>query len=132
MPDLTLTFTNPRLLDDVSFHPCVRFKKWEVYCAYFPPLSSHYSLLCFRMIVFYHLYHLMVTFVLYPIILVHKSLSFFFLIKVLLSILSLSISSIGVPIYLKHNIQFREGSAGRFEVTIGPKQTMGKTVCFKN
>lgn len=20
---------NPRLLDDVSFHPCVRFKRWE-------------------------------------------------------------------------------------------------------
>jgi hypothetical protein len=30
MPNLTLIFTNPRLLDDVSFHPCVRLKKWEV------------------------------------------------------------------------------------------------------
>ena len=30
MPDLTLSFVNPRLLDDVSFHPCVRFKRWEV------------------------------------------------------------------------------------------------------
>lgn len=29
MPDLSLSFVNPRLLDDVSFHPCVRFKKWE-------------------------------------------------------------------------------------------------------
>uniref|UniRef100_T1J7Z7 MHD domain-containing protein n=1 Tax=Strigamia maritima TaxID=126957 RepID=T1J7Z7_STRMM len=29
MPDLTLTFLNPRLFDDVSFHPCVRFKRWE-------------------------------------------------------------------------------------------------------
>jgi AP-3 complex subunit mu len=29
MPDLTLTFMNPRLLDDVSFHPCVRHKRWE-------------------------------------------------------------------------------------------------------
>ncbi|EDM09018.1 adaptor-related protein complex 3, mu 2 subunit, isoform CRA_b [Rattus norvegicus] len=29
MPDLTLSFMNPRLLDDVSFHPCVRFKRWE-------------------------------------------------------------------------------------------------------
>ncbi|CAF4942128.1 unnamed protein product, partial [Rotaria socialis] len=29
MPDLTLSFINPRLLDDVSFHPCVRLKKWE-------------------------------------------------------------------------------------------------------
>lgn len=29
MPDLTLCFSNPRILDDVSFHPCVRFKRWE-------------------------------------------------------------------------------------------------------
>lgn len=29
MPDLTLSFINPRLFDDVSFHPCVRFKRWE-------------------------------------------------------------------------------------------------------
>ncbi|CAF4788135.1 unnamed protein product, partial [Rotaria sp. Silwood2] len=30
MPDLTLNFVNPRLLDDISFHPCVRLRKWEV------------------------------------------------------------------------------------------------------
>jgi AP-3 complex subunit mu len=29
-PDLTLLFVNPKLLDDVSFHPCIRLKKWEV------------------------------------------------------------------------------------------------------
>ena len=29
MPDLSMTFVNPRLFDDVSFHPCVRYKKWE-------------------------------------------------------------------------------------------------------
>lgn len=29
MPDLTLSFVNPRIFDDVSFHPCVRFKRWE-------------------------------------------------------------------------------------------------------
>lgn len=29
MPDLTLTFLNARLFDDVSFHPCVRFRRWE-------------------------------------------------------------------------------------------------------
>lgn len=28
MPDLTLTFANPRVLDDVSFHPCVRLQSW--------------------------------------------------------------------------------------------------------
>lgn len=29
MPDLTLSFMNPKLFDDTSFHPCVRFKRWE-------------------------------------------------------------------------------------------------------
>lgn len=29
MPDLTLTFMNSRILDDVSFHPCVRYRRWE-------------------------------------------------------------------------------------------------------
>jgi len=29
MPDLCLSLINPRLLDDVSFHPCVRLKRWE-------------------------------------------------------------------------------------------------------
>ena len=28
-PDLLLSYVNPRIFDDVSFHPCVRFKKWE-------------------------------------------------------------------------------------------------------
>ncbi|RUS83899.1 hypothetical protein EGW08_008313 [Elysia chlorotica] len=35
---------------------------------------------------------------------------------------------VAIPLYLRHNITFREGSAGRFEVTIGPKQTMGKSI----
>jgi hypothetical protein len=39
-----------------------------------------------------------------------------------------SFSTIAIPIYVKHNIQYREGSSGRFELTVGPKQTMGKTV----
>ena len=29
MPDLTLSFVNPALLDDVSLHPCVRVFRWE-------------------------------------------------------------------------------------------------------
>lgn len=35
MPDLTLSFVNSRLFDDVSFHPCVRFKRWEVILNFF-------------------------------------------------------------------------------------------------
>uniref|UniRef100_A0A183CCL0 MHD domain-containing protein n=1 Tax=Globodera pallida TaxID=36090 RepID=A0A183CCL0_GLOPA len=29
MPDLSMTLANSRILDDVSFHPCVRFRRWE-------------------------------------------------------------------------------------------------------
>lgn len=29
MPDLTLMFNNPHIMDDVSFHPCVRYARWE-------------------------------------------------------------------------------------------------------
>ncbi|KAH9395675.1 AP-3 complex subunit mu-2 [Tyrophagus putrescentiae] len=29
MPDLCLSFVNPNLFDDVSFHPCIRFRRWE-------------------------------------------------------------------------------------------------------
>lgn len=38
-------------------------------------------------------------------------------------------SLVAIPVYVKHNITFREGSSqGRFELTLGPKQTMGKAV----
>ena len=33
-----------------------------------------------------------------------------------------------VPIYVRHSIQFREGSNGKFEVTIGPKPGLGKII----
>ncbi|CAM2698179.1 unnamed protein product [Rotaria socialis] len=90
MPDLTLSFINPRLLDDVSFHPCVRLKKWESerVLSFIPPDGN------FRLIS----YHIGTQ------------------------------NSISIPVYVKHNIQFREGSGGRFELTVGPKQTMGKTL----
>lgn len=29
MPDLTLIFYNPRILDDVAFHPCIRYSRWD-------------------------------------------------------------------------------------------------------
>ncbi|GAB1223310.1 hypothetical protein ENUP19_0141G0012 [Entamoeba nuttalli] len=29
IPDVTLRFDNPQIMDDVSFHPCVRIGKWE-------------------------------------------------------------------------------------------------------
>ncbi|KAL3870481.1 hypothetical protein ACJMK2_038536 [Sinanodonta woodiana] len=90
MPDLTLSFINPRLLDDVSFHPCIRFKRWEGerVLSFVPPDGN------FRLIS----YHIA------------------------------SNNTVAIPIQLRHNILYREGSAGKFDVQISPKQTMGKTV----
>lgn len=49
MPDLTLSFVNPRLLDDVSFHPCIRFKRWESekVLSFVPP-DGHFRLLSYQ------------------------------------------------------------------------------------
>ncbi|XP_018424797.1 PREDICTED: AP-3 complex subunit mu-1 [Nanorana parkeri] len=91
MPDLTLSFMNPRLLDDVSFHPCVRFKRWESerVLSFIPP-DGNFQLMSYRVS---------------------------------------SQNLVAIPVYVKHNIVFQEnGSSGRFDVTVGPKQNMGKTV----
>lgn len=42
MPDLTMHFSNPKLLDDVSFHPCIRFRNWETnkVLSFVPPDGS--------------------------------------------------------------------------------------------
>ncbi|KAL5012771.1 hypothetical protein ScPMuIL_011322 [Solemya velum] len=90
MPDLTLSFVNSRLLDDISFHPCIRFKRWESekVLSFVPPDGN------FRLIS----YHIA------------------------------SNNMVAMPVYLRHSISFREGGSGRFDVTVGPKQTMGKTV----
>ena len=38
-------------------------------------------------------------------------------------------SLVAIPVYVKHTISFRDSSSlGRFEITVGPKQTMGKTI----
>lgn len=49
MPDLTLSFMNARLLDDVSFHPCIRYKRWEAerVISFVPPDGS-FRLLSFN------------------------------------------------------------------------------------
>ncbi|KAF7652533.1 hypothetical protein LDENG_00095040 [Lucifuga dentata] len=91
MPDLTLSFMNPRLLDDVSFHPCVRFKRWESDCVLsFIPPDGNFTLMT---------YHISAQ------------------------------NLVAIPVYVKHNISFFEtGSCGRLDLTVGPKQTMGKMV----
>lgn len=37
-------------------------------------------------------------------------------------------NSIVIPIYVKHQIQFKEGSNGKFDVSIGPRPGLGKIV----
>ena len=38
-------------------------------------------------------------------------------------------SLVAIPVYVKHSISFKENSScGRFDITIGPKQNMGKTI----
>ena len=29
MPDMTLSFANPSIIDEVNFHPCVRLSRYE-------------------------------------------------------------------------------------------------------
>lgn len=49
MPDLTLFFNRPELMDDVSFHRCVRHKVWEKskQISFIPP-DGKFKLLTFR------------------------------------------------------------------------------------
>lgn len=89
MPDLTLSFVNPRLLDDVSFHPCVRLKRWESERVFsFIPPDGAFQLCSYQVS---------------------------------------SQSMVAIPIYVRHNVQYA-GSGGKFELVVGPRQTMGKTI----
>jgi len=49
MPDLTLNFVNPGLLDDVSLHPCVRVFRWEKsrVISFVPP-DGRFKLMSYR------------------------------------------------------------------------------------
>lgn len=49
MPDLTLSFTNPHILDDVSLHPCVRYNRFETnkVLSFVPP-DGNYKLMSYR------------------------------------------------------------------------------------
>uniref|UniRef100_A0A914WDF8 MHD domain-containing protein n=1 Tax=Plectus sambesii TaxID=2011161 RepID=A0A914WDF8_9BILA len=88
MPDLTMTFMNPRLLDDVSFHPCVRFKRWEnERLLSFVPPDGNFRLLS---------YHIG------------------------------SQSMVAIPMYVRHSIVLKDGTGGKIDLTVGPKQSMGK------
>ena len=138
IPDLTLTFVNPRLLDDVSFHPCVRFKRSLIKFHSFLHLLIHSTITSPIDLLIY-----LITYI--PPIVLHfvphltssvrrweneKILSFippdgnFRLISYHISTNNMVV----IPVYLKHQISFREGIGGRLDITVGPKQTMGKVV----
>ncbi|CBI39623.3 hypothetical protein VitviT2T_020810 [Vitis vinifera] len=49
LPDLTLSFANPSILNDVRFHPCVRFRPWESnnILSFVPP-DGQFKLMSYR------------------------------------------------------------------------------------
>ncbi|CAG0921700.1 unnamed protein product [Notodromas monacha] len=101
MPDLTMTFVNPRLLEDVSFHPCVRFRRWEASFNLLYIISSNDKMLSFVppdgnfRLISYHLN---------------------------------SSNIVAIPVSVRHTISFKESGGGRLDVTLGPRQTMGRVV----
>ncbi|CAK9185962.1 unnamed protein product [Ilex paraguariensis] len=49
LPDLTLSFANPSILNDVRFHPCVRFRPWESnQILSFVPPDGQFKLMSYR------------------------------------------------------------------------------------
>jgi len=51
MPDLTLKFRDPSILDDVSFHPCVRYSRFEQdRTISFVPPDGNFTLMTYRVI----------------------------------------------------------------------------------
>ncbi|XP_030459991.1 AP-3 complex subunit mu isoform X1 [Syzygium oleosum] len=49
LPDLTLSFANPSILDDVRFHPCVRYRPWESHqILSFVPPDGQFRLMSYR------------------------------------------------------------------------------------
>jgi len=49
MPDLTLTFSAPEMMQDCSFHPCVRFGRWErERLMSFVPPDGNFQLVSYR------------------------------------------------------------------------------------
>ncbi|CAI9764224.1 unnamed protein product [Fraxinus pennsylvanica] len=49
LPDLTLSFANPSILNDVRFHPCVRLRPWEAnQILSFVPPDGEFKLMSYR------------------------------------------------------------------------------------
>ena len=147
--DLTLSFMNPRLLDDVSFHPCVRYKRWEVSTLFllhfiYTHITLLSLLLCYTLYI--HVFTCMCmccsqkecchSFLLtgpsdyYPTKSVAKGSVCVCqcVCQQAIPLLSLSRSNVALPVYVTPQFSFSDGT-GKFEIKVGPKQTMGKVVC---
>lgn len=37
-------------------------------------------------------------------------------------------SVVAIPIYVRHNLSLKAGEQGRLDITVGPKQTLGRTI----
>ncbi|RCV17933.1 hypothetical protein SETIT_3G260300v2 [Setaria italica] len=49
VPELTMSFANPAIINDVTFHPCVRFKPWESnQVLSFVPPDGQFKLMSYR------------------------------------------------------------------------------------
>lgn len=49
IPDLTLSFANPSILNDFRFHPCVRFQPWDTHqILSFVPPDGEFKLMSYR------------------------------------------------------------------------------------
>jgi len=49
MPELVMTFKDPTLIDDVSFHPCVKYARYEQdQSLYFVPPDGKFDLIRYR------------------------------------------------------------------------------------
>lgn len=52
LPDLTLSFANTSILNDVRFHPCVRLRPWESnQILSFVPPDGQFKLMSYRFVV---------------------------------------------------------------------------------
>mmetsp|Transcript_21888 Transcript_21888/g.70715 ORF Transcript_21888/g.70715 Transcript_21888/m.70715 type:complete len:439 (-) Transcript_21888:73-1389(-) len=49
VPDLTLTFENPAIMEDIAFHPCIRYNRWgaDRVLSFVPP-DGDFKLLSYR------------------------------------------------------------------------------------
>jgi hypothetical protein len=56
VPDMTLRWASPKLIDDASFHPCVRYNRWdrERVLSFVPP-DGDFKLMTYRYV--YKLLH---------------------------------------------------------------------------